>query len=84
VCHESCPAPVIRVSVLCGALSSIMIEYMSSSAASTAAARANIPRSCRASAASVHAAVTQLREHDDREQFLVGVDIFLTGIAALE
>lgn len=31
----------------------------------------------------VHAAVTQLREHDDREQFLVGVDIFLTGIAAL-
>jgi hypothetical protein len=31
----------------------------------------------------VHAAVTQLREHDDREQFLTGVDIFLTGIAAL-
>ena len=32
----------------------------------------------------VHAAVTQLREHDDREQFLVGVDIFLAGVAALE
>ena len=31
----------------------------------------------------VHAAVSQLREHDDREQFLVGVDIFLAGIAAL-
>jgi AcrR family transcriptional regulator len=31
----------------------------------------------------VHAAATQLREHDDREQFLAGVDIFLTGIAAL-
>jgi AcrR family transcriptional regulator len=31
----------------------------------------------------VHAAATQLREHDDREQFLTGVDIFLTGIAAL-
>lgn len=31
----------------------------------------------------VHAAATRLREHDDREQFLVGVDIFLTGIAAL-
>ncbi|MCS7483595.1 TetR/AcrR family transcriptional regulator [Umezawaea endophytica] len=31
----------------------------------------------------VHAAVTRLREHDDREQFLAGVDIFLTGIAAL-
>ena len=31
----------------------------------------------------VHAAATQLREHDDREQFLVGVDIFLAGIAAL-
>ncbi|MGI5520889.1 TetR/AcrR family transcriptional regulator [Micromonospora sp. CA-259024] len=30
-----------------------------------------------------HATVTQLREHDDREQFLAGVDIFLTGIAAL-
>ena len=32
----------------------------------------------------VHAAATRLREHDDREQFLVGVDIFLTGIAALD
>ena len=31
----------------------------------------------------VHAAVTRLREHDDRDQFLAGVDIFLTGIAAL-
>ena len=31
----------------------------------------------------VHAGATQLREHDDREQFLAGVDIFLTGIAAL-
>jgi AcrR family transcriptional regulator len=31
----------------------------------------------------VHATVKQLREHDDREQFLAGVDIVLTGIAAL-
>ncbi|OPC76940.1 TetR family transcriptional regulator [Embleya scabrispora] len=31
----------------------------------------------------VHAAVSKLRHHDDREQFLTGVDIFLTGIAAL-
>ena len=31
----------------------------------------------------VHAAATQLREHDDREQFLAGVDIFLAGISAL-
>ncbi|WP_042374981.1 TetR/AcrR family transcriptional regulator [Streptacidiphilus neutrinimicus] len=31
----------------------------------------------------VHAAATQLREHDDREQFLVGVDIFLAGIKSL-
>ena len=31
----------------------------------------------------VHATAAQLREHDDRGQFLVGVDIFLTGIAAL-
>ncbi|MEU8208361.1 TetR/AcrR family transcriptional regulator C-terminal domain-containing protein [Micromonospora sp. NPDC049044] len=31
----------------------------------------------------VHATVTQLRDHDDREQFLAGIDIFLTGIAAL-
>jgi hypothetical protein len=31
----------------------------------------------------VHAAATRLREHDDRERFLAGVDIFLTGIAAL-
>ncbi|WP_234336899.1 TetR/AcrR family transcriptional regulator [Streptomyces xylophagus] len=31
----------------------------------------------------VHAATTRLREHDDREQFITGVDIFLAGIAAL-
>ncbi|MDQ1035277.1 AcrR family transcriptional regulator [Streptomyces sp. V3I8] len=31
----------------------------------------------------VHAAATRLGEHDDREQFRVGVDIFLTGISAL-
>ncbi|MGW3959718.1 TetR/AcrR family transcriptional regulator [Amycolatopsis sp. NPDC005003] len=31
----------------------------------------------------VHQAATRLREHDDREQFLAGVDIFLAGIAAL-
>ncbi|SEC25351.1 Tetracyclin repressor, C-terminal all-alpha domain [Amycolatopsis tolypomycina] len=31
----------------------------------------------------VHRAATQLREHDDREQFLAGVDIFLAGIATL-
>ncbi|WP_410672793.1 TetR/AcrR family transcriptional regulator [Amycolatopsis sp. cmx-4-68] len=31
----------------------------------------------------VHKAATQLREHDDREQFLAGIDIFLAGIAAL-
>ncbi|MFF6908426.1 TetR/AcrR family transcriptional regulator [Streptomyces sp. NPDC012389] len=31
----------------------------------------------------VHAAAEQLGEHDDREQFLVGVDIFLAGISAL-
>jgi AcrR family transcriptional regulator len=30
-----------------------------------------------------HAAATRLREHDDREQFIAGLDIFLTGIAAL-
>ncbi|NED92056.1 TetR/AcrR family transcriptional regulator, partial [Streptomyces sp. SID11233] len=29
----------------------------------------------------VRATVTRLREHDDREQFLAGVDIFLKGIA---
>ncbi|MDT7802201.1 MAG: hypothetical protein QOI78_5634 [Actinomycetota bacterium] len=32
----------------------------------------------------VHASVTQLREHDDREQFLAGFDIFLAGIATLD
>jgi AcrR family transcriptional regulator len=31
----------------------------------------------------VHKAATQLREHDDRDQFLAGVDIFLAGIATL-
>ncbi|WP_406118500.1 TetR/AcrR family transcriptional regulator [Streptomyces sp. NBC_00989] len=31
----------------------------------------------------VHAAATKLREHDDREQFIAGVDIFLAGIATL-
>jgi AcrR family transcriptional regulator len=31
----------------------------------------------------VHRAATHLREHDDREQFLAGVDIFLAGIAIL-
>jgi AcrR family transcriptional regulator len=31
----------------------------------------------------VHKAATHLREHDDREQFLSGVDIFLAGIATL-
>ncbi|MDN3356225.1 TetR/AcrR family transcriptional regulator C-terminal domain-containing protein [Actinomadura sp. DC4] len=30
-----------------------------------------------------HAAATRLPEHDDREQFLAGVDIFLAGIATL-
>lgn len=31
----------------------------------------------------VHKAATRLRDHDDREQFLAGVDIFLAGIATL-
>ncbi|MEU8361163.1 TetR family transcriptional regulator [Nonomuraea sp. NPDC048882] len=31
----------------------------------------------------VHEAATRLREHDDRDQFLAGVDIFLAGIATL-
>lgn len=31
----------------------------------------------------VHQAATRLPEHDDREQFLAGVDIFLAGIATL-
>lgn len=31
----------------------------------------------------VHKAATHLREHDDRAQFLAGVDIFLAGIATL-
>ncbi|WP_020671039.1 TetR/AcrR family transcriptional regulator [Amycolatopsis nigrescens] len=31
----------------------------------------------------VHKVATQLREHDDREQFLSGIDIFLAGIATL-
>jgi hypothetical protein len=28
----------------------------------------------------VHKARTQLREHDDREQFLAGIDLILAGI----
>ncbi|MFG1642510.1 TetR/AcrR family transcriptional regulator [Amycolatopsis sp. NPDC049252] len=32
----------------------------------------------------VHASITQLREHDDRQQFLAGLDIFLAGIATLD
>jgi AcrR family transcriptional regulator len=32
---------------------------------------------------SVHMAGTQLREHDDREQFLAGIDIILAGIEAV-
>ncbi|WP_448060779.1 TetR/AcrR family transcriptional regulator [Cellulomonas hominis] len=31
----------------------------------------------------VHAVASSMREHDDREQFLAGVDILLTGIGAL-
>jgi AcrR family transcriptional regulator len=31
----------------------------------------------------VHASAQQLREHDDREQFLAGVDIVVAGIATL-
>ena len=31
----------------------------------------------------VHASITQLREHDDRTQFLTGLNIFLTGIATM-
>jgi hypothetical protein len=30
----------------------------------------------------VHEAASQLHEHDDRKQFLAGVDIFLAGIVA--
>ncbi|MFF3113452.1 TetR/AcrR family transcriptional regulator [Kitasatospora sp. NPDC057904] len=32
----------------------------------------------------VLASATRLREHDDREQFMVGLDIFLAGVAMLE
>lgn len=31
----------------------------------------------------VHKAATHLPEHDDREQFLAGIDIFLAGVATL-
>jgi AcrR family transcriptional regulator len=31
----------------------------------------------------VHQAAAHLRDHDDREQFLAGIDIFLAGIATL-
>lgn len=30
----------------------------------------------------VHAAAAHLREHDDRHQFLAGLDIFLAGVAS--
>jgi hypothetical protein len=29
----------------------------------------------------VHQVATQLREHDDREQFLAGIDLILAGIS---
>jgi AcrR family transcriptional regulator len=32
---------------------------------------------------SVHRARTELREHDDREQFLAGIDLILAGIEAV-
>jgi AcrR family transcriptional regulator len=32
----------------------------------------------------VHQVATQLREHDDREQFLAGVDLFLAGIETIK
>ena len=31
----------------------------------------------------VHRVATQLREHDDREQFLAGIDLFLAGIETI-
>ncbi|OPF74302.1 TetR family transcriptional regulator [Streptomyces antioxidans] len=31
----------------------------------------------------IHAVAAQMREHDDREQFLAGIDVVLTGITAL-
>ena len=31
----------------------------------------------------VHQVATQLREHDDREQFLAGIDLILAGIATV-
>ena len=31
----------------------------------------------------VHDAVSELRDHDDRQQFLAGIDIFLRGIATM-
>jgi AcrR family transcriptional regulator len=31
----------------------------------------------------VHQVATQLREHDDREQFLAGIDLFLAGIETI-
>lgn len=31
----------------------------------------------------IHKAATRLAEHDDRDQFLAGIDIFLAGIASL-
>jgi hypothetical protein len=31
----------------------------------------------------VHQVAAQLREHDDREQFLAGIDLILAGITAV-
>lgn len=31
----------------------------------------------------IHAVAAQMREHDDREQFLAGIDLVLTGVTAL-
>jgi hypothetical protein len=39
----------------------------------------NSPRTRPARYPSVHRARTQLREHDDREQFLAGIDRILAG-----
>jgi hypothetical protein len=32
----------------------------------------------------VHKAATHLREHDDRDQFLAGVDLILAGIETID
>ena len=31
----------------------------------------------------MHRVATQLREHDDREQFLAGIDLILAGIGTV-